>query len=233
MKKSKLWQAFLSVSVFALAVPAFVQSQTAGGGSSPGSGMSSGSTGSTAASPGSPSSGGTSGAMGSSRSMGGTTSPGSPSGSSAHEPGMSSSAASKSSPGASSMGSSSTKESSASSGSAGMSATADQAKSEADRTMNQDIRKALNSDSSLSASAKNVHFSTDNGKVTLHGTVPTEKDKKDIEAKVEKMTGVKDVDNQLQIAPATSKAGDSMGSSDDMASSASGSMGSKSSPTSR
>jgi osmotically-inducible protein OsmY len=115
----------------------------------------------------------------------------------------------------------------------GAAATSDQAKSEADRTMNQSIRKALTADSSLAASTKNVHFSTDNGKVTLHGTVPTEKDKKDIEAKVEKMSGVKDVDNQLQIAPSTSKAGDGLGSTDHMASSASGSMGSKSSPTSR
>jgi hypothetical protein len=84
-----------------------------------------------------------------------------------------------------------------------MAAATDQAKSETDRTLNQNIHLALNADSALSASAKNVHFNTDNGKVTLKGTVPTEKDKKDIEAKVEKMTGVKDVDNQLQIAPAT------------------------------
>jgi osmotically-inducible protein OsmY len=94
----------------------------------------------------------------------------------------------------------------------GATAATDQAKSEADRTLNQNLRQTLSADSSLSASAKNVHFSTDNGKVTLNGTVPTEKDKKDIEAKIAKMTGVKDVDNQLQIAPATSSAADSMGS---------------------
>ena len=131
-----------------------------------------------------------------------------------------------------------------------MGASSDQAKSEADRTLNQNIHQALSADSALAASAKNVHFNTDNGKVTLQGTVPTEKDKKDIEAKVEKMTGVKDVDNQLQIAPAattssaagsTGSMGGSMGTTDgagsnsamgsrsDAESSGSGAMGSHSS----
>jgi hypothetical protein len=204
MKKSKLWQAFLAVSISALAVPAFVQSQTAGGGSSAGSGMSSGAT-------------------GSSRTM---TSPSSPS-SGSHDTAMPSSPGSTR-PGGSTMGSSA-----APGGTAGMGAATDQAKSEADRTLNQNIHQTLNTDSSLSASAKNVHFDTDNGKVTLRGTVPTEKDKKDLEAKVEKMSGVKDVDNQLQIAPSTSSAADRMGSSGDVASSGSGAMGSKSSPMGR
>jgi hypothetical protein len=204
MKKSKLWQAFLAVSISALAVPAFVQSQTAGGGSSAGSGMSSGAT-------------------GPSRTM---TSPSSPS-SGSHDTAMPSSPGSTH-PGGSTMGSSA-----APGGTAGMGAATDQAKSEADRTLNQNIHQTLNTDSSLSASAKNVHFDTDNGKVTLRGTVPTEKDKKDLEAKVEKMSGVKDVDNQLQIAPSTSSAADRMGSSGDVASSGSGAMGSKSSPMGR
>lgn len=114
-----------------------------------------------------------------------------------------------------------------------MGSATDQAKSEADRALNQNIRQSLSADFSLSASAKNVHFSTDNGKVTLHGTVPTEKDKKDIEAKIEKMTGVKDVDNQLQIAPSTSSAADIKSSADDVASSGSSTMGAKSSPMAR
>jgi BON domain len=89
------------------------------------------------------------------------------------------------------------------------SAMTDQGMTEADRTLNQNIRKALSADSSLASSAKNVHFSTDNGKVTLQGTVATEKDKENIEAKVEKMTGVKDVNNQLQVASSTSGATES------------------------
>lgn len=215
MKKSKLWQAFLAVSISALAVPAFVQSQTAGGGSAAGSGMSSGATGSSRpmTSPSSPSSGSHDPAMPSSP---GSTHPGG------------STMGSSATPGSSTMGSSTVPGSSAS-----MGAATDQAKSETDRTLNQNIRQTLNTDSSLSASAKNVHFDTDNGKVTLRGTVPTEKDKKDLEAKVEKMSGVKDVDNQLQIAPSTSSAADHMGSSNDVASSGSSAMGSKSSPMGR
>jgi osmotically-inducible protein OsmY len=75
---------------------------------------------------------------------------------------------------------------------------------EADRTLNQNIRKALSADSALVSSATNVHFNTDNGTVTLQGTVATAKDKENIEAKVEKLTGVKDVNNQLQVASSTS-----------------------------
>jgi len=196
--KSKLWQAFVVASISALAVPAFVQSQTAGGGAVPGGGTSPGAT-------------------GSSRQMGTT---GAPSGSTSHdmESGTHGSMGSSTTPGGThgSMGSSATPGSTASSSSMG--AMSDQAKSEADRTLNRNIRQGLSADTALSASAKNVHFTTDNGKVTLQGTVPTEKDKKDIQAKVEKMTGVKDVDNQLQIAPAatTSSAAGSKGSMSDM-----------------
>jgi osmotically-inducible protein OsmY len=114
-----------------------------------------------------------------------------------------------------------------------MSAAADQATTEADRTLNQKIRQGLTSDPALGTSSKNVHFSTDNGKVTLHGTVATEKEKKDLEAKVEKMAGVKDVDNQLQIAPASSSssASGSMGSTSSAKSSGSSDMGSSGSTT--
>jgi BON domain len=178
MKKSKLWQAFLAVSIAALAVPTVVQSQTSGG-LSPGSSQTMGSN--------------------------------SPSGSSSHDPGMSSGTESTHS-GSSTMGSSGTMGRGSSSSHAGMSAAADQGMTQADRTLNQNIHQALNVDSALAISSKNVHLTTDNGKVTLHGTVATEKEKSDIEAKIEKMTGVKDVDNQLQIAPSTSSAAGSMGS---------------------
>lgn len=191
MKKSSLWQAFLAVSITALTVPAFAQSQTGTGSSSAGSSMRSGADTGTTSSPSAPS-----GATGSSKSMGSTSSP-------------------------SSMGAS------GSAGATGMSAAADKATTEADRTLNQNIRQALTSDSSLGSASKNVHFDTNNGKVTLHGTVATEKEKKDLEAKVEKMTGVKDVDNQLQIAPAkTSSAADSMGSTGSAKPSGSSAMGS-------
>jgi len=80
-----------------------------------------------------------------------------------------------------------------------------------DSTLNQSIHRALTSDSALASSSRNVHFNTDNGNVTINGTVATEKEKDDIGMKVKKMAGVKDVDNQLQIAPATSSTSDRMG----------------------
>jgi osmotically-inducible protein OsmY len=89
----------------------------------------------------------------------------------------------------------------------------DHGMTQADQTLNQKIRQDLMSDSNFRTSASNVHFNTNNGKVVLQGTVATEKDKQEIESKVEKMTGVKDVDNQLQIAPASSSAAGGMGSS--------------------
>lgn len=120
-----------------------------------------------------------------------------------------------------SMGSSSSSGMSGAPGAAGGSTTAmtDHGASEADRSLNQNLRQTLAADSSLKSSTGNVHFNTDNGKVTLNGTVATEKEKKDIENRVEKMSGVKSVDNQLQIAPQTSSASgsSSMGSSNTLA----------------
>ena len=117
-------------------------------------------------------------------------------------------------------GSSRMGESSRSPSDSGMSATgqstsamSDQATTEADRTLNQNIRQQLMSDSSLGSSAGNIHFKTDNGKVTLQGTVATEKEKQEIESKVENMSGVKDVDNQLQIGSTSSSAPGGLGSS--------------------
>jgi osmotically-inducible protein OsmY len=161
-KNSKLWQAFLGVGIAALTVPAFVQGQTSGSGSSAtDSGTHSGSI-----HPGSGGmgTGGGSGTMGSSEMIGSR-------------------------------------------------AMTDQATTEADRSLNQSIRQGLNSDSSLSSSAKNVHFSTTNGVVTLYGTVATEMEKQSIEDKVEHMTGVKEVRNELQMAPSTSGMSGSSGSS--------------------
>jgi BON domain len=194
MKKTTLWQAALTVGIAALATPAFAQSQTSPGGSSPGSMKSPHSDSGTMGS------GGTSGMTGSSRTMG---SPDTPSSGSMNPAGRPSSAMT------------------------------DQGKTEADRTLNQNIRQALSADSALGSSAKSVHFSTDNGKVTLHGTVATEKEKKDIEAKVEKLSGVKDVDNQLQIGPASSSsAADSMGTTGSAKSSEKGAMDSPSAKSS-
>ena len=52
----------------------------------------------------------------------------------------------------------------------------------------------------LATAIQKVHFDTDNGEVTLHGSVATDKQKDDIAAKVQQVAGVKKVDNQLRTA---------------------------------
>lgn len=76
----------------------------------------------------------------------------------------------------------------------------DQSENEADRTITQNIRKALTDDDSLSTNGKNVKIITNDGTVTLRGPVKSEKEKADIEAKAKQVAGVKSVDNQLEIA---------------------------------
>ena len=76
----------------------------------------------------------------------------------------------------------------------------DQSESEADRTITQNIRKALTADDSLSTNAQNVKIITNDGTVTLRGPVKSAKEKADIEAKAKQVAGVKRVDNQLEIA---------------------------------
>ena len=76
----------------------------------------------------------------------------------------------------------------------------DKAATEADRTLNQRIRQALNGDMTLDTVIQKIHLDTDNGEVTLHGSVGTDKQKTDIASKVQQVAGVKKVENQLQTA---------------------------------
>jgi len=75
----------------------------------------------------------------------------------------------------------------------------DQGNSEVDRTMTQQIRKALVKDRELSMVAKNVKIITVNGNVTLRGVVKTEQEKNDIVAKAKQVAGVTEVNNQLEV----------------------------------
>jgi len=75
----------------------------------------------------------------------------------------------------------------------------DQSENEADRAITQTIRQNIVADSSLSANAKNVKIITVDGTVTLRGPVKSEKEKADIVAKAQQLTGVKRVDDQLEI----------------------------------
>ena len=77
---------------------------------------------------------------------------------------------------------------------------ADQSENEQDRKISQELRKAVTSDDTLSTNAQNVKIITQDGKVTLRGPVKNQKEKADIEAKAKQIAGVKNVDNQLEIA---------------------------------
>jgi hyperosmotically inducible protein len=71
----------------------------------------------------------------------------------------------------------------------------------ADWQITSKVKASLMSDSSLSASGKLVSVETNDGVVTLTGTVPSKDESRYIERKVKAMDGVKRVDNQLTISP--------------------------------
>lgn len=80
--------------------------------------------------------------------------------------------------------------------------TADQQKmNPSDRTIAQQIRKAIHDDNSLSTYAHNIKVITQNGKVTLRGPVRSEDEKNTIEAKAVAVAGKDNVTDQLEIAP--------------------------------
>jgi osmotically-inducible protein OsmY len=76
----------------------------------------------------------------------------------------------------------------------------DQSENEADRTIAQNVRKAITNDDSLSTDAKNVKVITNDGNVTLRGPVKSDQEKTEVENKAKQIAGVKKVDNQLEIA---------------------------------
>jgi hypothetical protein len=87
----------------------------------------------------------------------------------------------------------------------------DIASTDADKRLNSQIRQSLNTDTSFANIGQNVHFSTQDGEVTLHGSVASETEKNQIEQKVKQLIDVKNVKNELQVT--------SMGSSSPMSSS--------------
>jgi hyperosmotically inducible periplasmic protein len=78
--------------------------------------------------------------------------------------------------------------------------TGDQSENEADRKITQEVRKSIVDDDKFSTSAQNVKIITNDGQVTLRGPVKTEEEKKAIESKAKQVAGVKNVENQLEIA---------------------------------
>ena len=81
--------------------------------------------------------------------------------------------------------------------------TADQQKMNAsDRTITQEIRKAVHEDASLSTYAHNIKIISQDGKVTLRGPVRSDDEKSNIEAKAVTVAGKDNVTDELTIAPA-------------------------------
>ncbi len=71
--------------------------------------------------------------------------------------------------------------------------------SEADRNATAQIRREIVSDPKLSMMAKNVKIVTIGGVVTLRGPVKTAEERTEIAEKARQATGVKNVDNQIEI----------------------------------
>jgi len=87
------------------------------------------------------------------------------------------------------------------SGSTSMSAmNKDMASTDTDKRLNSQIRQSLNSDTSLANAGQKIHFSTQNGEVTLHGLVASETEKNQIEQKVKQISDVKSVQNELEVS---------------------------------
>ena len=62
------------------------------------------------------------------------------------------------------------------------------------------VKAAIMSDSTLSASARLVSVTTNNGDVTITGSVPSQKDMDRIVSIAEGVSGVKSVNNQMTIS---------------------------------
>ncbi|HKQ62090.1 MAG TPA: BON domain-containing protein [Candidatus Polarisedimenticolaceae bacterium] len=75
----------------------------------------------------------------------------------------------------------------------------DQAENETDRTITQDLRRAIVADDALTVTAQNVKIITANGVVTLRGPVRDDTEKDLIASKAQQIAGVTRVDNQLEV----------------------------------
>jgi hyperosmotically inducible protein len=75
----------------------------------------------------------------------------------------------------------------------------DHSQDEGDIRITADIRQAITGDDSLSVNAHNVKIITRNGMVTLRGPVDSEAEKTKLQAIAQKVSGVSQVDNQLEI----------------------------------
>lgn len=76
----------------------------------------------------------------------------------------------------------------------------DQGENDADRGITQQIRQGVVKDDALSMTAKNIKIITIDGVVTLRGPVKSEQEKTEIANVAQHVSGIKRLDNQLEIA---------------------------------
>jgi hyperosmotically inducible protein len=76
----------------------------------------------------------------------------------------------------------------------------DQPENETDRKIAQQIRQKVVEDNSLSTTAHNVTIVSENGNVTLRGSVKDQSEKEKVAAAAKQVAGVNKVDNQLQVS---------------------------------
>jgi osmotically-inducible protein OsmY len=77
--------------------------------------------------------------------------------------------------------------------------------SETDRALAQRVEEALKKNSSLAPAAQNVQVQAKNGEVILRGSVNNEQEKANIAAEAQKVAGVSKVNNQIEVASASSR----------------------------
>lgn len=81
----------------------------------------------------------------------------------------------------------------------GTSAQQEQLGNETDRRTTERVRQSLSDDNTLSTNAKDIRIVTVDGVVTLKGNVASEEEKSKVERKAKDVSGVKNVDNQLEV----------------------------------
>ncbi|MBP6705197.1 MAG: BON domain-containing protein [Vicinamibacteria bacterium] len=77
----------------------------------------------------------------------------------------------------------------------------DQGQNRGDIDITAKIRRGLMDDGALSMTAKNVKVITTDGNVTLRGPVKSEDERTAVVGTAERVEGVRQVDNQLEVAP--------------------------------
>ena len=76
---------------------------------------------------------------------------------------------------------------------------------ETDRALAQRVEDALRQNSAVAPAAQNVQVQAKNGEVTLSGSVNNEQEKANVASTAQKVAGVSKVDNQIEVASASSR----------------------------